>query len=105
MSSVSNLHRFEGLRHRVKLGWETQDQFDEKMKGLRKCDVEETKKLLKDAQREAEERRKQKAEEKKEEWEKDDVMSGKDLRGVDLKEADICQLDLSEADCRGAHFE
>jgi uncharacterized protein YjbI with pentapeptide repeats len=107
MSSVSNLHRFKGLRHRVQDERETQDEFDEKMKGLRKCDLPKTEQLLMHAHRKTEERRKQfflLCEEEKEEWEKDEALSDKDLRGVKLRGADISQLDLSRADCRGAFF-
>ena len=81
-----------------------------------KSNLEEAKTLLREKQRQAQERRAAKKEEDKAEWEKGPVISHPyykhfhpdektlDLRGVDLDGTLLCWLDLSGADCRGAKF-
>jgi uncharacterized protein YjbI with pentapeptide repeats len=95
------------LEHRVirQEPWQSKEHFDEvtrMIKELPKCDLPKTKALLMDAQRKAQEDRKQKDEKTKREWEKDKAKSDMDLRGVNLEGADVRQLNLTGADCQGA---
>jgi len=101
--------RLANLKHRS--GADKVEEYDKaSQKG--KSNLEEAKTLLREKQRQAQERRAAKKEEDKAEWEKGPVISHKDipfentidLRGVDLKGALLCWLDLYGADCRGAKF-
>ena len=99
--------RLANLKHRD--GADNVEEYDKaSQKG--KSNLEEAKTLLREKQRQAQERRAAKKEEDKREWEKGPVISNEyipntiDLRGVDLEGALLCWLDLSGADCRGANF-